>query len=140
MLLSKYNNKKIVIDGIKFDSKDESEYYLYLKERKANGEIKDFGLQQKFELQPKFKKDGKNYRAITYTVDFAIYKWNGEVIYIDVKGYSTQQGELRKKLFDYKYQDKILIWISKSKKYGVDGWIEYSELKKKRKENKKKVA
>ncbi|NJI80445.1 DUF1064 domain-containing protein [Clostridioides difficile] len=138
--MSKYNNKKIVIDGIKFDSKDESEYYLYLKEKKENGEIKDFGLQQKFELQPKFKKDGKNYRAITYTVDFAIYKWNGEVVYIDVKGYSTQQGELRKKLFDYKYQDKILIWISKSKKYGVDGWIEYSELKKKRKENKKKVA
>ncbi|HBF5457517.1 TPA: DUF1064 domain-containing protein [Clostridioides difficile] len=138
--MSKYNNKKIIIDGIKFDSKDESEYYLYLKEKKANGEIKDFGLQQKFELQPKFKKDGKSYRAITYTVDFAIYKWNGEVVYIDVKGYSTQQGELRKKLFDYKYQDKILIWISKSKKYGADGWIEYDELKKKRKENKKKVA
>ncbi|CCL75065.1 TPA: DUF1064 domain-containing protein [Clostridioides difficile] len=138
--MSKYNNKKIVIDGIKFDSKDESEYYLYLKEKKENGEIKDFGLQQKFELQPKFKKDGKSYRAITYTVDFAIYKWNGEVVYIDVKGYSTQQGELRKKLFDYKYQDKKLIWIVKSKKYGVDGWIEYSELKKKRKENKKKVA
>ncbi|MCC0633844.1 MULTISPECIES: DUF1064 domain-containing protein [unclassified Clostridioides] len=138
--MSKYNNKKIVIDGIKFDSKDESEYYLYLKEKKENGEIKDFGLQQKFELQPKFKKDGKSYRAITYTVDFAIYKWDGEVVYIDVKGYSTQQGELRKKLFDYKYQDKKLIWISKSKKYGIDGWIEYSELKKKRKENKKKVA
>ncbi|HBF3147915.1 TPA: DUF1064 domain-containing protein, partial [Clostridioides difficile] len=51
--MSKYNNKKIVIDGIKFDSKDESEYYLYLKEKKENGEIKDFGLQQKFELQPK---------------------------------------------------------------------------------------
>lgn len=138
--MSKYNNKKIIIDGIKFDSKDESEYYLYLKEKKENGEIKDFGLQQKFELQPKFKKDGKNYRAITYTVDFAIYKWDGEVVYIDVKGYSTQQGELRKKLFDYKYQDKKLIWITKSKKYGVDGWIEYSELKKKRKENKKKLA
>ncbi|NMS90590.1 DUF1064 domain-containing protein [Clostridioides difficile] len=138
--MSKYNNKKIIIDGIKFDSKDESEYYLYLKEKKENGEIKDFGLQQKFELQPKFKKDGKNYRAITYTVDFAIYKWDGEVVYIDVKGYSTQQGELRKKLFDYKYQDKKLIWIAKGKKYGVDGWIEYSELKKKRKENKKKVA
>ncbi|HBF0311310.1 TPA: DUF1064 domain-containing protein [Clostridioides difficile] len=138
--MSKYNNKKIIIDGIKFDSKDESEYYLYLKEKKENGEIKDFGLQQKFELQPKFKKDGKNYRAITYTVDFAIYKWDGEVVYIDVKGYSTQQGELRKKLFDYKYQDKKLIWIAKSKKYGVDGWIEYGELKKKRKENKKKVA
>ncbi|MBJ8638873.1 DUF1064 domain-containing protein, partial [Clostridioides difficile] len=30
----------------------------------------------------------------------------------DVKGYSTQQGELRKKLFDYKYQDKKFILVS----------------------------
>ncbi|MCC0650730.1 DUF1064 domain-containing protein, partial [Clostridioides sp. ZZV15-6598] len=56
--MSKYNNKKTMIDGIKFDSKDEAEYYLYLKDKKAKGEIKDFGLQQKFELQPKFKKFG----------------------------------------------------------------------------------
>ncbi|MCC0650786.1 DUF1064 domain-containing protein, partial [Clostridioides sp. ZZV15-6598] len=56
--MSKYNNKKTTIDGIKFDSKDEAEYYLYLKDKKAKGEIKDFGLQQKFELQPKFKKFG----------------------------------------------------------------------------------
>ncbi|XTR36656.1 DUF1064 domain-containing protein [Paraclostridium tenue] len=135
--MSKYKNKKVEIDGIKFDSKDESQYYLYLKKQKEDGKIKDFGLQQKFELQPSFKKDGKTYRAITYTVDFAVYKWNGEVEYIDVKGMETQQGLLRKKLFDYKYPDLKLTWVAKNLKYGVDGWIEYSELKKKRKAAKK---
>ncbi len=135
--MSKYKNKKVEIDGIKFDSKDESQYYLYLKKQKEDGKIKDFGLQQKFELQPSFKKDGKTHRAITYTVDFAVYKWDGEVEYIDVKGMETQQGLLRKKLFDYKYPDLKLIWVAKSLKYGVDEWIEYSELKKKRKAAKK---
>ena len=135
--MNKYRNKKVEIDGIKFDSKDEAQYYLYLKKQKEDGKIKDFGLQQKFELQPSFKKDGKSHRAITYTVDFAVYKWNGEVEYIDVKGMETQQGLLRKKLFDYKYPELKLIWVAKSLKYGVDGWIEYGELKKKRKAAKK---
>lgn len=134
--MSKYNNKKTMIDGIKFDSKDEAEYYLYLKDKKAKGEIKDFVLQQKFELQPKFKKFGVSERAITYTVDFAIYKWNGEVEYIDVKGFGTQQGEIKRKIFDYNFPEK-LTWVSKSKKYGVDGWIEYKELNKKKREAKK---
>lgn len=95
--MNKYRNKKVEIDGIKFDSKHEGEYYLYLKKLKDEGKIKDFGLQQRFELQPSFKKDGKTHRAITYTVDFAIYHWNGEVEYIDVKGMETQQGVMRKK-------------------------------------------
>jgi len=137
--MSKYRAKKIVIDSVKFDSKHEAEYYLYLKKKRENGEIRDFGQQYKIELQPKFEKNGKKYRAITYTPDFAVYHNNGEVEYIDVKGYSTQQGELRKKLFDYRYPDKKLIWVSKSLKYGdKDGWIEHKELEKKRRESKKK--
>ena len=45
--------------------------------------------------------------------DFAIYHWNGEVEYIDIKGMETQQGTMRKKMFDYKYKEK-LTWIQKS--------------------------
>lgn len=135
--MSKYKNKKVVIDGIKFDSKHEAEYYLYLKKLKEEGKIKDFGLQHKFELQPSFKKYGKAHRAITYTVDFAIYHLNGEVEYVDVKGVETQQGVMRKKMFDYLFDEK-LTWIQKSIKYGDEnGWIEYDELKKKRKVAKK---
>lgn len=134
--MSKYNNKETIIDGITFDSKDEAEYYLYLKDKKAKGEIKDFGLQQKFVLQPKFKKNGVSERAITYTVDFTIFHLDGEVEYIDVKGFGTQQGEIKRKIFDYLYSER-LTWVSRSKKFGTDGWIEYKALKKERRKAKK---
>lgn len=67
---SKYGAKKIVIDGITFDSKDEGRYYLYLKELKAKDKILNFERQPKYELQPSFKKYGKTHRAITYAPDF----------------------------------------------------------------------
>lgn len=137
--MNKYKNKKVVADGIKFDSKHEAEYYLYLKKLKEEGKIKDFQLQHKFELQPSFKKYGKTHRAITYTVDFAIYHNNGDVEYVDVKGMETQQGIMRKKMFDYLFDEK-LTWIQKSIKYGDEnGWINYDDLKKKRKVAKKTV-
>ena len=135
--MSKYKNKKVVVDGVKFDSKHEAEYYLYLKRLKEEGKIKDFGLQHKFELQPSFKKYGKTHRAISYTVDFAIYHNNGDVEYVDVKGMETQQGIMRKKMFDYLFDEK-LTWVQRSIKYGDEnGWINYDDLKKKRKLAKK---
>lgn len=137
--MSKYHSQKIVVDGITFDSKDEAKYYEYLKLMKAKGKIQNFELQPEYELIPKFKKHGKTYRKMTYTPDFLIYYLDGSTELIDVKGFSTQQGELRKKLFDYKYPDVKLTWIARSLKYGnAYGWIEYKELQKKRRENKKK--
>lgn len=137
--MSKYKSKKVEIDGIIFDSKMEAEYYLYLKKQKKEGKIKDFGLQTKFDLIPAFKKGNKRYGKTTYTVDFAIYHWNGEVEYIDVKGMETQQGVLRRKLFDYLNPGLKLRWVTKSIKYGQDGWIDSDDLKKKRKEAKKAI-
>lgn len=136
--MSKYKSEKIVVDGITFDSKDEAKYYQYLKRLKAESKIINFELQPVYELIPKFKKHGKTFRKTTYTPDFLIYHLDGSEELIDVKGFSTQQGELRKKLFDYKYPDVKLTWIARSLKFGNDdGWIEYSQLQKKRKENKK---
>lgn len=134
---SKYGAKKIVIDGITFDSKDEGRYYLYLKELKAKDKILNFERQPKYELQPSFKKYGKTHRAITYAPDFLIYHLDGTEELIDVKGTETQQGNMRRKMFDYKYPDLKLTWISRSLKYSSTGWIEYDELKKIRKGNKK---
>jgi len=46
-------------------------------------------------------------------------------------GTATQQGELRRKMFDYKYPELMLTWVCRNKKYGdADGWIIYEELKK----------
>ena len=50
----KIAHKKTIIDGIQFDSKMESEYYLYLKEEQKAGRVKSFTLQPEFILQPKY--------------------------------------------------------------------------------------
>ncbi len=134
---SKYGSKEIVIDDIKFDSKDEGKYYEYLKKLKAQGKILNFELQPKYELQPGFKKNGKTYRAITYAPDFLVYHLDGTEELIDVKGMSTQQGEMRRKMFDYKYPDLKLTWVARSLKYSPTGWIGYDQLNKIRRENKK---
>lgn len=105
---SKYNNVKTEVDGIKFDSKKEAEYYCQLKLLKQAGEIKDFGLQPKYELQPSFKKNGTTHRSITYIADFVIDNNDGTTDIVDIKGVETQVFKIKKKLFEYKYPDKNL--------------------------------
>ena len=138
--MSKYNSKKTIIDGFTFDSKDESECYKMLKDLKSKGIIYDFELQPTFELQEKFRKDGKTYKPITYIADFRVFIDEKESYIIDVKGMLTQVFSLKLKLFHYKYPDIELKLISRSIKYGDEyGFIDYYELqkKKRKKENKK---
>lgn len=102
--MSKYHNQKIIIDGIKFDSKAEGRRYQELKLLQRAGEIEDLQLQPKFLLQPSFKKNGKTYRKIEYIADFDYYVGN-KLIVEDVKGMETEVFKLKKKMFDYKYND-----------------------------------
>lgn len=102
---SKYNNQKTIVDGIKFDSKKEAEYYCQLKLLKQAGKIKDYRLQPRYELQPAFEKNGKKYRAITYIADFAIINNDGTTEVVDIKGVETQVFKIKKKLFEYMYPD-----------------------------------
>lgn len=46
----KYGNKRVEVDGIKFDSKHEAEYYQYLMLRVRAGELKSVLRQVKFDL------------------------------------------------------------------------------------------
>lgn len=105
---SKYNNVKTTVDGITFDSKKEAEYYCMLKILKQAGEIKDFGLQPRYELQPPFEKNGQKYRAITYVADFVIVNLDGTTEVIDVKGVETQVFKIKKKMFEYQYPELSL--------------------------------
>ena len=136
--MSKYNNKKTVVDDIVFDSRDESLYYEALKDMKNKGLIKDFELQHKFLLQEAFAKDGKKYRAITYIADFKVINNDGSFYVVDIKGMLTTEFKIKMKLFNYKYPDIELKLISRSLKYGNEyGFIDYYELQKIRKQNKK---
>ena len=88
--MSKYKSSKVEYMGIKFDSRQEMEYYHLLCERLRLGEISDFSCQPKYVLIDKFVKDGKNYRETTYTPDFKVEHLDGSIELIDVKGFGTQ--------------------------------------------------
>lgn len=109
---SKYHSKKVIIDGIKFDSKKEGDRYIQLKLLKNAGLIKDLELQKSFQLQPTFKKNGKTYRKISYIADFCYFDIHlGKYIVEDVKGFKTKEYALKKKMFEYVYKDLELIEV-----------------------------
>ena len=136
--MSKYNNKKTIVDGITFDSKDESLYYQALKDMKEKGLIKDYKLQPKFNLQEGFVKNEKKYRAINYIADFRVINNDSSSFVVDIKGMLTTEFKIKMKLFNYKYPDIELRLISRSIKYGDEyGFIDYYELQEIRKKNKK---
>ena len=87
----KYNSKKIIVDGIKFDSRKEAGRYIYLKQQEKAGLISDLELQKKFVLIPK-QTDGEKTveRECAYYADF-VYVKDGETVVEDVKGYRNGQ-------------------------------------------------
>lgn len=107
---SKYNAKKVEIDGIKFDSKAEGEYYLHLKQQVAERQILGFERQKRMLLQEGFNVEGVEgkIRPIFYVVDFIVTENDGTVTYIDVKGVETDVFKLKKKLFMKRYNTALL--------------------------------
>jgi len=104
---SKYKNTKVEYNGIKFDSIKEKNRFIQLMLLGEQGLITDLILQPKFELQPKFKHEGKTHRAISYVGDFQ-YTMDGKVIVEDVKAskyFTTDVYKLKKKLLLFKYPD-----------------------------------
>lgn len=138
MVKAKYGNNKCTVMGHTFESKMEADYYLYLLEEQRKGKVLEFSLQPKINLQPQFRLAGKMVRPIMYTPDFKVKYSTGLEEYIDVKGMSTQQGELKRKMYQYQYEREggiPLIWVTQSKKYSTTGWIDYFELKRIRRKN-----
>lgn len=102
----KYYSKKTVVDGIEFDSKREAARYQELKLLERAGKIKDLKLQQEYELIPKFKKNNKTYRKTIYKADFSYFDTETDKYIVeDVKGFKTDVYKLKKKLFEYRYNE-----------------------------------
>ena len=102
---------KVEVDGIKFMSPGEAERYLELYILLKKGHVKHITLQPKFELQPKFRKNGVLFRPIVYIADFQIEYSDGRVEIEDVKGwggYTTPDFKLKRKMFEWKYPDLSL--------------------------------
>lgn len=117
---SKYRNKTVVVDGIKFASKAESEYYKHLLRKVNDGEIVDFELQPKFLLQEGFKKNGKTFYPIHYKADFMIIHNDGSYEVVDIKGQKiTTDFSIKRKMFELKFP-KLSLTLLKKTKTGFD--------------------
>lgn len=145
----KIKHIKTTIDGITFDSKMESQYYLYLKELKAKGIVESFRLQPEFILQDKFmivdgqvifgedpnfnkiKRQTKapTVQAIKYISDFEVVYADGHIEIVDPKGIATADFELKRKMFMCKFPDKQLKVVVLHKGEWVDYYL-----------NKKRIA
>jgi hypothetical protein len=122
--MSKYNAKRVEIDGIKFDSELEARYYTeVLKPMQTELGIKVI-IHPSYELQEQFKKHNKTYGKVMYEADFEIVI-DGIKTVIDIKGMATETAKLKRKLFIHKY-DTPLNWICWSKIDG--GWVSYDDL------------
>ena len=95
---SKYNANKVEVDGVKFDSQKEADYYNELKLRLQAGDIKGFCRQAEFVLASN----------VRYKADFVVFNNDGTTEIIDVKGFKTETYKLKKKLFEDKFDLKII--------------------------------
>lgn len=103
--MSKYRNRKRVIDGITFDSGREADRYLELKLLERQGIIEELSLQVPFVLLPAYTNGkGKRIREMKYIADFVYTDCEtGETVVEDVKGYRTKIYQLKKKLFEERF-------------------------------------
>lgn len=123
-------------NDIVFDSVLEMKYYRDVVVPLAEqGEIVYYELQKKYELQPKFKYQGKTVLPINYVADFYIIYKDGREEIIDTKGYPDSVALLKRKLFWYCYPETDYKWITYIKKFG--GWIEYEEYRRLKREEKR---
>lgn len=130
--MSKYNNKKK--DG--FDSKMEYEFKSLLENLGIEHET-----QKVYVLQESYQLNGSKVREIKYVADFYLPKLD---LVIDVKGFSTADFKLKKKLFEQKFNKELLLltkcpkcYLDKNKDAYFEGWIETKLLDKLKKERKK---
>jgi hypothetical protein len=120
MKRSKHGNRKVIYDGMTFDSKKEFRRWQELLDMEAAGKIQNLQRQVKFVLIPAQRdpdRIGKRggiikgkviEREVAYIADF-VYEQNGELVVEDVKGY---KGGVAYNLFVMKR--KMLLYL-----YGI---------------------
>ena len=107
IMYRKYNNRKIIVDGITFDSKKEALRFKELKMLEKAGIISNLQRQVKYTLIPaQYERTGEVYakgnnkgkpkkgrlieRECAYYADF-VYTENGKTVVEDTKGVKTPE-------------------------------------------------
>lgn len=120
---TKYHNKPVIYDGIKFPSKKEAIRYAELKLLERYGLITDLERQVSFELIPtlreepleQYKRGAKKgqfkpgkviERPCYYVADF-VYNEDGKKVVEDTKGVKTKDYIIKRKLMLYVHGIRI---------------------------------
>ena len=93
----KYRNKKVTVNGEKYDSKREYSRYQQLKMMERAGKIAGLERQVKFELAPAVTIKGRKRPPLRYFADF-VYTENGQTIVEDAKGTPTKEYIIKRHL------------------------------------------
>lgn len=119
---SKYHNEPVIVDGVRFDGKNEYRRWCFLQLMEKAGEISNLRYHVKFELIPAITKDEIVHlktkdKVVTkvvqsaryYEADFVYLNKKGEEIVEDFKGQETDLFKFKAALFFYKYGKQITI-------------------------------
>jgi hypothetical protein len=105
--MSKYHNKQVTVDGIRFDSVREANRWQELKLMERAHEITELQRQVPFKLVPTCKtRRGKTVYGVSYIADFVYKDKMGRQVVEDAKGIKTEV---------YKLKYKLMLWI-----YGIE--------------------
>lgn len=125
MKRSKWGNKKVVYQGITFDSAKERDRYIVLCSRQQQGIISDLKIQVEYIVIPtlytiqtkvlktKTKQVQRTFATATkYIADFVYSDKNGNMVVEDVKGSKhtiTPEFRLKQKLMKHVYNIEVKI-------------------------------
>lgn len=107
---NKYGAKKVVVDGITFDSKKEARRYQELLLLQDSGAISHLQRQVKYVLIPSQKDEqGKVIeRECSYKADFVYFDIEAnKTIVEDTKGFRTPEYKIKRKLMLYVHNIRI---------------------------------
>lgn len=116
---SKYNSRKVTVDGIEFDSKKEARRFRELSLLENAGQITNLQRQVKFVLIPAqyepdtvgtrggIKRGKLLERECAYVADFVYSFPDGSWVVEDTKGYKTKDYIIKRKLMLHVHGIKI---------------------------------
>jgi len=108
--MSKYNNKKVLVDGIWFDSKKEAARYQDLSLLQKAKVIRDLKTQQVFVLAPAVVLNGRKRPELRYKADFTYFDdtKGGEFVVEDTKGFRTEGYKIKRHLMKAVHSIEVL--------------------------------
>ena len=111
--MNKYHARKVIVDGVTFDSQAEAYRYRELQLMQSAGEISNLHVHPRFIILDGFELNGKKERPIIYEADF-MYNECGFHIVEDVKGGAATQTpvfKLKRKMFLSRYKNNYVFRV-----------------------------